>query len=98
MPYFKHTLYLFFIVNFVVAQIPKDPLLHADKQSQEVWVDSIYNTLTLKEKIGQLFTVQVYSNQDEKEKSDLIDLITEYNIGGRITSYNVCYTKLLRVL
>jgi len=86
MPYFKHTLYLFFIVNFVVAQIPKDPLLHADKQSQEVWVDSIYNTLTLKEKIGQLFTVQVYSNQDEKEKSDLIDLVTEYNIGGIIFS------------
>ena len=35
-----------------------DPLISEDFLNQEKWVDSIYNNLTLDEKIGQLFFVQ----------------------------------------
>ncbi len=86
MPYFKHSIYLFFIANFVFAQNPKDPLLVLNEHAQQVWVDSLYNTLTLKEKVGQLYTVQVFSNQDEKAKNTLVELIKDYNIGGVIFS------------
>ncbi|MFH4965239.1 glycoside hydrolase family 3 N-terminal domain-containing protein [Gaetbulibacter sp. M235] len=86
MPYFKHSIFLFFIVNLTFSQNSKDPLLGLNEKAQEVWVDSLYNTLTLKEKVGQLYTVQVYSNQDEKAKNTLVELIKDYNIGGVIFS------------
>ena len=38
-----------------------DPLISEDFLNQEKWVDSIYNNLTLDEKIGQLFFVQATS-------------------------------------
>jgi beta-N-acetylhexosaminidase len=85
MPYLKHFI-LFFIVNFTFSQNSKDPLISVNEHAQQVWVDSIYNTLTLKEKVGQLFTVQVFSNQDENDKDSIIELINDYNIGGIIFS------------
>ncbi len=41
-----------------------DPLRTSDADKQEKWVDSIMNKLTLKQKIGQLFMIQAYSNKD----------------------------------
>jgi beta-N-acetylhexosaminidase len=86
MLYFKQSLFLFLITNFVFAQTSKDPLLDTNEHAQQIWVDSVYNTLTLKEKVGQLYTVQVFSNQDEKSKKSVIELIKDYNIGGIIFS------------
>ena len=82
----KYTFALFFLVNVVYSQNFKDPLLSSDYHAQQEWVDSIYSTLTLKEKIGQLYTVQVFSNQDEATKNNVIQLIKEYQIGGVIYS------------
>ena len=46
-----------------------DPLISEDFLNQEKWVDSIYNNLTLDEKIGQLFFVQATSkNKNNSEK------------------------------
>ena len=55
MRYFKFTFSLFFIVNLAFSQNIKDPLLSEDSNAQQKWVDSTYNTLTLKEKVGHLF-------------------------------------------
>lgn len=45
------------------------------------WVDSVYNALSLDEKIGQLFFVRAnYPNQDYLSSIDT--LIRDYNIGG----------------
>lgn len=48
------------------------------------WVDSIYKTMSIDEKIGQLFMVAAYSNKDEAHFKDIDKLITENKIGGVI--------------
>lgn len=48
------------------------------------WVDSILNSMSLKEKVGQLFMIPVYSNQNSAYENKLIDKIKRYNIGGMI--------------
>lgn len=55
-----------------------------DDERQKKWVDSIYNQMTLEEKIGQLFMVAAYSNKDEKHWSSLDSLIINQKIGGVI--------------
>jgi len=65
----------------------KNPLiLKNDFQNQKKWVDSIYDAMTLEEKIGQLFMADIFSS-DPQEKTDKIKkLITEYHLGGIIFS------------
>lgn len=53
-------------------------------ESQTRWVDSIYNQMTIEEKIGQLFMVAAYSNKDENHASDIDSLIINQKIGGVI--------------
>jgi beta-N-acetylhexosaminidase len=53
-----------------------------DKKSQ--WVDSIYNSMTIQEKVGQLFMVAAYSNRDKNHVDSIQKLIKDYNIGGLI--------------
>ncbi|WP_345170160.1 glycoside hydrolase family 3 N-terminal domain-containing protein [Algibacter aquimarinus] len=76
----------FFITVNLFAQTNKNPLLTSDFQEQRKWVDSIYNAMTLKEKVGQLYMVQVMSNQDLATKKQVLNLITEHHIGGIIYS------------
>ncbi|CAG4988170.1 Putative D-alanyl-D-alanine carboxypeptidase [Dyadobacter sp. CECT 9275] len=48
------------------------------------WVDSTLKSLTLDEKIGQLFMVATFSNRDESHYKYVEKLISEYHIGGLI--------------
>lgn len=61
-----------------------DPLLTSDFKNQQKWVDSIRNKLTLKQKIGQLFMIEAYSNRDKKHISKIKKTIKKYRIGGLI--------------
>ena len=61
-----------------------DPLRTLDAGKQEIWVDSIMNTMTIDEKIGQLFMVQAYSNLDEKHEAFITEMITKYHVGSLI--------------
>ena len=65
----------------------KNPLIvKNDFQNQKKWVDSIYDKMTLEEKMGQLFMADIFSS-DPKAKTDKIkDLITNYHLGGVIFS------------
>ena len=63
-----------------------DPLVSIDYQAQESWVDSTYTSLTLEEKIGQLFMVMAFSEQGEKHFEKISKNIVEDNIGGVIFS------------
>ncbi|PIQ17758.1 MAG: beta-N-acetylglucosaminidase [Flavobacteriaceae bacterium CG_4_8_14_3_um_filter_34_10] len=57
-----------------------------DFENQQKWVDSIYSGMTLKEKVGQLFMVDLFSS-DPKAKVDRVKrLISEQHIGGIIFS------------
>ncbi len=68
------------------AQTINHPLITEDAEDQSKWVDSIYNSLSLKEKVGQLYMVQVMSNQSSATKLVVQQLIKEHQIGGIIYS------------
>ena len=61
-----------------------DPLQTKDYLAQEKWVDSIMNTMSLDQKIGQLFMVQAYSNRDKKHEDFISEMITKYHVGNLI--------------
>ncbi len=48
------------------------------------WADSIFNTLTPDERIGQLFMVAAYSNKDSSHIKKIQELISNSKIGGLI--------------
>ncbi|MCX6352146.1 MAG: serine hydrolase [Bacteroidetes bacterium] len=49
------------------------------------WADSVFNTLTLEEKIGQLFMVAAYTSYDKRKNSpEVVSLIQNQKIGGVI--------------
>lgn len=80
---------LFFIFIFSFGSISaqnSNPLIASDFELQREWVDSIYNQMTIEEKVGQLFMVQVASNQPKSETEKINKLITELHIGGVIFS------------
>lgn len=65
-----------------IAQVVKTPAFI--NNASEAWADSVYETMTSDEKIGQLFMVEAFSNKDEVHKSQISDLIQNYHIGGLI--------------
>ncbi|MEP3839177.1 MAG: glycoside hydrolase family 3 N-terminal domain-containing protein [Algibacter sp.] len=70
----------------VIAQTLINPLLTKDVEAQKKWVDSVYAAMTLKEKVGQLYMVQVMSNQDQSTKNKVVQTIKDHHIGGIIYS------------
>ncbi len=55
-----------------------------DSPAQHRWVDSIYNSLSFDERIGQLFMVAAYSNKDSVHVNSVAKLIKNNKIGGLI--------------
>ncbi len=55
--------------------------LAADGQQ---WVDSVFQTMTPEQKIGQFFMVATFSNRHENHYQYIEHLIREYHIGGLI--------------
>jgi len=53
-------------------------------ENQNRWVDSVYNQMTIEEKIGQLFMVAAYSNKNKKHALEVESLIKNQKIGGVI--------------
>ena len=80
------TLFCFICSGSFFAQELSSPLDTPDLELQKTWVDSTYNAFNLKEKIGQLYMVQVFSNQDQATKKSILNQITTNHIGGVIYS------------
>jgi beta-N-acetylhexosaminidase len=72
-----YILFLSFFCCFIFAQ-------KYNAQSEQVWVDSVYKSLTLDEKIGQLFMVAAYTNQGKEKITELEKLVSKNKIGGLI--------------
>jgi beta-N-acetylhexosaminidase len=77
-------IFLIFISNTSFSQETPNPLLAKDIAKQQEWVDNIYNKMSLEEKIGQLYMVQVYSEKKNLDKDKIVDLIINQHIGGII--------------
>ncbi|MDR2964105.1 MAG: serine hydrolase [Bacteroidales bacterium] len=70
---------------------PQSPCTHAVNPSPDpfanvptAWADSVLKTMTLDEKIGQLFMVAVYANPKQSNFAQTEKLIRESHIGGVI--------------
>ena len=85
-----HKLFLLLTLSLIssafYAQEITNPLLANNVEGQKKWVDSVYNSLSLKEKIAQLYMVQVFSSQNEDEKAKVLNQIKNNKIGGIIYS------------
>ena len=55
-------------------------------QPKQNWVDSTYQSLTLEQKIGQLFMPMVFSQGDQNHYQKAISAIEKYHLGGIIFS------------
>ena len=79
-------LLLFIVVTTVTFAQQSYPLYVNDIPTQRKWVDSVYNAMTLDQRVGQLFMVDLFSS-DPKEKIDKVrKLVKEQHIGGVIFS------------
>ena len=83
----KFIIRTFFLGFFLFAfSQQENPLWTDDYEDQKKWTDSVYSTLTLDEKIGQLFMPIVFSKNDDLHKNEILNLINKYHIGGLIFS------------
>ncbi len=64
------------LVNDTEAQQVQQP------KEEQRWVDSVFQSLTVEERIGQLFMVAAYSNQGASHRQSIEKLIKRYHIGG----------------
>ena len=46
------------------------------------WVDSVYNSLSLDQKIAQLLMIPAYSNRDRSHTEEISELIKRYGVGS----------------
>ncbi len=58
--------------------------LNAQSIQAQAWADSLMKTLSPEQKVGQLFILTAYSNQEESSYAYLQNLITRYQPGGLI--------------
>ena len=77
--------FLFFLL-FSVFSFSQNPLLTKDKLKQEIWVDSVYNSLSIDQKIGQLFTIWVATKQGPEKMKEVSSIIKKNHLGGLIFS------------
>ncbi|RYD70875.1 MAG: hypothetical protein EOP53_24625, partial [Sphingobacteriales bacterium] len=66
---------------FGMSAAPKKSYPIYDKNA---WVDSVLETMTLDEKIGQLFMVDAFSSKEKYNLAQLENLVNNYKIGGII--------------
>lgn len=71
---------LFCILSFCTAS-------HSQNYSASRWADSVLATMSLDEKLGQLFVIRSFSTQNEQQIQDVSALIQDYHIGG------ICFFK-----
>lgn len=83
------------------AQAQPNPLLSSDIAAQQQWVDSIYSTLSVDEKIGQLFIPMVRPlSQSPKHIEEMLRLVEKKHVGGVVfsTGHPILQTKILNQL
>ncbi|KGO94565.1 glycoside hydrolase family 3 N-terminal domain-containing protein [Flavobacterium subsaxonicum] len=78
-----------FVIVFLFAMqaaSAQQALVFDDYKSpaEKKWTDSVYNSFSFDERVGQLFMVAAYSNKDASHVKGIDKLITDYKIGGLI--------------
>src|ERR1700744_235001 len=82
----KNFIYLLiFTLNFIAlsASAQKETYIQS-LNKQNHWVDSVFNKLSRKQKIAQLFFVRAHTNMGKKYEDSVADVISEQHIGGLV--------------
>ena len=82
----RHNILLFFIGFISFTSFSQSPLVSSNELDQIKWVDSVYNNLTVDQKIGQLFTIWVATKQGPEKMKEVSSIIKKNHLGGLIFS------------
>lgn len=77
-------LFISVFLQVTYSQSSNKNILEPTENKQVKWVDSIYNSLSFEEKVGQLFMIAAYSNKKEEHAKEIDNLVEKYKIGGLI--------------
>lgn len=80
------TFLIFLLLNLSAYSQVTNPLRADDYLAQKTWVDSVYDSMNLEEKVGQLFMASIWSKNAATEADTIRKLIREEHIGGIIFS------------
>ena len=82
----KNIFFTLFLFLFTISIYSQSPLITSDKENQKKWVDSVYTSLSVDQKIGQLFTIWVATKQGPEKMKEVSDKIKKNHLGGLIFS------------
>ncbi|MEI7525916.1 MAG: glycoside hydrolase family 3 N-terminal domain-containing protein [Mariniphaga sp.] len=79
-------IFLFILLTFLGSLLFAQPKVRPPflKYETDHWVDSVFNSLTIDEKIGQLIMVPAWSKKGSKHKNRILKMVQENKIGGII--------------
>ena len=75
-----------FLLTIVCVNAQQNPLVTKDSLAQQRWVNKQFESMSLDERLGQLFMVSVASDQPKSATNKIAALIKEEHIGGVIFS------------
>jgi beta-glucosidase-like glycosyl hydrolase/CubicO group peptidase (beta-lactamase class C family) len=78
----KRLLPLLFSLAFSITLMGQEPTVPPYFNANWNWVDSVYRSLTPRERIGQLIMVAGFSNRGPEHQTMIEGLIRDYGIGG----------------
>lgn len=80
----KRIITVLLAVIFVISAWSATPkmLQQCDATARDKWVDSVYNSMTKRQRIGQLFVPVVYFKQNNQYKQYLQTLVRNNHVGG----------------
>ena len=81
----------FIFISLIIFSLCNSPLFAQTKTQEQIWVDSVYNSLNLNQRIAQLLVVRA-NQSGEGYFKDIRKHIKNYNIGG-ITFFKNSPTK-----
>lgn len=75
-------IFTFLVLSIFSFRPPQSETQAAFLSIPTPWADSLIKTMSLEQKIGQLFNVAAYSNKDEEHTQEILEQIDKYHIGG----------------
>ncbi len=75
----KKKIFLYVLMTFSVSD---SFILNGQKAPSPAWVDSVFSTLSLEEKLGQLFVIRAHSDLGEEHINSVRAQIKKYKVGG----------------
>lgn len=83
---FVACMFLSVFSSFSKERIEPSMMKNTDKLKMRQWVDSVYNQMSLDERIGQLIIIHVNGDNGAANRQKLVSLIRDQHVGGVLFS------------